>query len=75
MNAAPSDLLPMEVHCTRDMALRSAEVAQSFWILLNHRVYQAQVPAKMSMKTESATGSKGGDHSGFTRAAVKKRFN
>lgn len=36
---------------------------------------QAQVPAKMSMKTESATGSKGGDHSGFTRAAVKKRFN
>lgn len=37
MNAAPSDLLPMEVHYTRDVALRSAEVAQSFWILLNHR--------------------------------------
>ena len=34
----PSDLLPMEVHYTRDVAFRSAEVGQSFWILLNHRV-------------------------------------
>jgi hypothetical protein len=30
---------------------------------------------KISMKTASATGNRGGDHRGFTRAAAKKRFS
>ena len=32
-------------------------------------------PDKISMKTASATGNRGGDHRGFTRAAAKKRFS